>query len=534
MDRTGVAGAGVRSRWMTVLAGAAVAALMVPGPSAMAAAFGGVSTAAGTGSIGGTVTGLGGVPIEGLQVWVQTTAGANATYAMTGPDGTYLVGPVPDDDYEIQLIFAPPSPVYPSGYYDANAPGHFSMTSTDATPVTVTGADVAGIDVELPEARRVRGTIMGADLSTVADAYLSVCRLPAGTTCAAAVTAPDGTFTSELVLDGDYRLGVSAPDPYFSGWYAAGAPGSYVADVASAGSVTVSGADVTGLSMTLPVGHTLSGTVTAADAGPLDGVAISACPAPPSGPCADTSTAADGTYVTPILGDADYTVHLAPPSPYLAGWYAAGPTPNFSADAAGAGSVTVAGADVASIDVTVPVAPPPPLGAPPTPSPTPSPTPVPGPFLPAPHPYAELEPTLPPLPPSLVLAPAPMSAPVPAPLGAPASAVAPSVPAPSSIRIHTSIGGRTGGPRTLTRHARAIVVVTAITDRAMAGRLLHVWVRRGAGPWRDLYVRRVDAHGVARFTLTAQDEIGVRFQWRGDATVRPAWGDVVRIRAIGR
>jgi len=70
------------------------------------------------------------------------------------------------------------------------------------------------------------------------------------------------------------------------------------------------------------------------------------------------------------------------------------------------------------------------------------------------------------------------------------------------------------------------------TDLAMAGELLHVWIRRAGGAWLDLTTRRVDQFGIARYTYAAAGDTQLQYRWPGDARFLPAYASIYRIRTL--
>ena len=100
------------------------------------------------------------------------------------------------------------------------------VTPVSATPEVTTTVDGATI----------AGTITGGEPAVpLTGATVTACLAPEFTTCASPVTTgADGTYVTEPLPDGDYRIAVTGAAGFSDGFYAFGAPGSFTADPTSA------------------------------------------------------------------------------------------------------------------------------------------------------------------------------------------------------------------------------------------------------------------------------------------------------------
>lgn len=133
-----------RAGGLTFLAALCVAAMLPANGSAA------------VGSIAGTVTNAGtGVEIPGIEVCAYPfEAVGEPRCAVTGLDGTYLIGGLPPDEYEVEFR----SNDYVTQYYD----GHLSFSEADPDPVPVGSSPVSGIDAVMSRGGVIEGTVITA------------------------------------------------------------------------------------------------------------------------------------------------------------------------------------------------------------------------------------------------------------------------------------------------------------------------------------------------------------------------------------
>ena len=81
--------------------------------------------------------------------------------------------------------------------------------------------------------------------------------------------------------------------------------------------VVVGGADTSGIDASLEVGGSISGTLTGAGVGPLEGILVEACTVDLPIVCGYGGTVAGGTWSIEALGVGDYTVLFRPSSGFV-------------------------------------------------------------------------------------------------------------------------------------------------------------------------------------------------------------------------
>jgi protocatechuate 3,4-dioxygenase beta subunit len=205
--------------------------------------------------VSGQVRSAAGVPIAGITVTlcqVQPTGGGclpapGVASVVSDVYGSFALSGVLPGSYLLRFEDDSPQPTYAAGYY---GPGGFALEPGQATAVQVRGGDVGGLEAVLPVGHSLRGRLAGG-LAGAASVQLQACT-PDGTACFFGEPAPDGSFAVGPLADGAYVLSVTAytyggplPPLYWS-------PAGPVADPAAAGTVTVQGQDVSGLSLPLP------------------------------------------------------------------------------------------------------------------------------------------------------------------------------------------------------------------------------------------------------------------------------------------
>jgi len=135
-----------------------------------------------------------------------------------------------------------------------------------ASPVT------AGIDIQLPVGNTISGTLKNTDGDPLPGFSVSACT-PDEDCIGDAETDDSGAFEINGLPPDTYVLsfGPIEQSDYLRGWYAIGGP---VTDAADATPVDASAGDVAGVAIVANAGLSISGTVTGAGAGGLDGVQV--------------------------------------------------------------------------------------------------------------------------------------------------------------------------------------------------------------------------------------------------------------------
>jgi hypothetical protein len=291
--------------------------------------------------ITGTVTGPDGTQLA--NIWVSANAGDFNVGASTGPDGTYSLA-VPAGSYTVS--FNDPSDNYVNGCYSSSG---FTTDQGDCTPVDVTTSDVGGIDVQMPLALYITGTVTGSDGSPLAGIHVIALDQAAGNFLTWTSTATDGTYTL-AVPPGSYTLGFNEPNSdYVGGCYSSS---GFTTDQGACSPVDVTTSDVGGIDVQIPTGLKISGTVTGPSGTPLADIELTTNW---EWPWTWTVTGSDGTYSLAVPAGS-YTVTIYDPSgTYVGGCYDSSSSSGFS-DQGACTPVSVTNQDVSGIDVTMPLA----------------------------------------------------------------------------------------------------------------------------------------------------------------------------------
>lgn len=260
-------------------------------------------------SIAGRVTDAQGVGLVGIDVTARSPLGGSPT-VQTASDGTYSVGGLMADSY--RLWFSDSTRVHTGGYYSAAG----LTQDWDAASVVTVPPDASGIDVALPAALHISGTVTGPDGTALAGIAVSATTGLAG---GATTTAANGTYTIGGLPAGEYRIAFrDASADYASGYYG---DSGFTPSASNARDVVLP-PDATGINVQLPLGLRVSGMVRGTDVAELDNVAVTACPVDIEATCGTANTAADGSYVVRGLNAAVYTVYFVDRSKsHLAGFY---------------------------------------------------------------------------------------------------------------------------------------------------------------------------------------------------------------------
>ena len=295
--------------------------------------------------ISGTVTDAHGDPLPGISLEADGADGSIRTgTSPSASDGSYSLM-VPPGDYTV--IFQDDSYTYVPGCYATDG---FTANANACSTVTISAGGVSGINVTLPLAQHISGTVYGPDgttpLADVGPINVQV-NYPNwfGTR-----TRPDGTYTL-AVLPGVYALGFNDDTAtYVGGFYDSNSPGNYFTVDQNAGTpVDVTTADASEINVAMPRGVTISGTVYEPDGStPLANINVNAYnPTFGNG----TQTDNNGDYAIAVLPNAAYTMWFHDNTgTYVDGCYASS---GFTADWNACTPVTVADSGVASINVVM-------------------------------------------------------------------------------------------------------------------------------------------------------------------------------------
>ncbi len=290
-------------------------------------------------SVSGTVTDSGGAPISGINVNVNPTASGPSGWAQTGPDGTYLTGPLPLGDYRVQFSTPGPAPAWATQFWHQQP----SWNTADILTITADDAPIhAGIDAVLSAAATISGTVTGPQGQPVGgicvNAIINTANGLDG--LANTTTAPDGTYALTGLSPMDVE--VLFDDCNHVGPYARQAwQGSRTLNDATPIIVTA-GAIINHIDAQLVAAGSITGTVRNDNHLPLAGICVQATTDTFVGGL--TSTDNNGNYSLVLDRPGDYHVQFVDCSPtptYAGKWWTAPPSSD-------RGTVTVAPGAVAS------------------------------------------------------------------------------------------------------------------------------------------------------------------------------------------
>jgi hypothetical protein len=198
-------------------------------------------------SITGTVTAAG-RPIEGVAVRAERVGGtvpfvAGPRFTVTGPDGTYRFDGLPIADQWVQ--FTPTGAALAPQFYDAQP----SRLTANRVAVSA-GATNSGVDAALTPSGAIAGVVLGPGGAVMPGAFLQISI--DGNDTRFAQTGADGSFTVDgLAASGDWQI------------FTTPSTGSFAQ--ASTTTVGVVADQTTAVTIRLPAGSQITGTVLTAD-----------------------------------------------------------------------------------------------------------------------------------------------------------------------------------------------------------------------------------------------------------------------------
>jgi hypothetical protein len=107
--------------------------------------------------ISGTVTDSAAQTLDGIDVYADSTGLLDYSGYFSTEDGLYEVSVAPSTSYT--LDFVDEGGTYASGYYTTSTTSKFTYDYSAATSVAVASADVGNIDIALPPAIHIAGTV---------------------------------------------------------------------------------------------------------------------------------------------------------------------------------------------------------------------------------------------------------------------------------------------------------------------------------------------------------------------------------------
>lgn len=288
-----------------------------PAPTAdrtAGAVDGAVEAAAVTATLSGRVLDSTGAPLAGVEVHVGDVVPADGV-PLTAADGTWTLTEVPARTYRVMFRMVDGSGTYPV-YWNGTTYGTYSSSG----PAVTVGAGESrdGLDVTYIE-NTVTGTVTGGG-APVAGATVSLHARRTSSALAQTVrTDADGTWTARWLLPDYYLVRVVPPEGsgLAEAWWGHHGNSYYVVDFDDSTPRTEQGVDVD-----LPVESRLGGRVVDLAGRPVAGTRVALWTR--DGFAAYATTAADGTYQFLRLGEGDYAVQVAHPSPSVVPAYLGG------------------------------------------------------------------------------------------------------------------------------------------------------------------------------------------------------------------
>ena len=165
-------------------------------------------------SVSGTVTDTSSDPIADAKVQVLTTSGTRIGSATTAADGTYTIAGVDATHYRVKVS----ATLYATEYFGSDTGPNQGFPVDQQRPVA--GVNATGIDVQLPLASDIRGTLMagsapvpGATVFLMADDGSG--ESPAAVGFESTSTGDDGTFVFAHLPARNYFVVIADPEGRF-------------------------------------------------------------------------------------------------------------------------------------------------------------------------------------------------------------------------------------------------------------------------------------------------------------------------------
>lgn len=246
--------------------------------------------------IKGTVTDEGGKGIPNASVTIYAS-GSYSPYEYITADsaGKFASSGLAAGDYAVSFSATD----YISEYWDNKA------FSNDATPITITNADVTLVPA-LTKAAKITGKVTDADGKPVVNAPVYASTSNAGSSTS---TDSNGQYTLSYLREGSYKVRFGPAGILGQQWYKNSATEAGATSVAVTAGNTVSDIDAS-----LQEAGSIAGTVTGSDKKTISGTTVSVQGVYPFNYWASTTTGADGKYVLPGLSDGKYRVQFTPAS----------------------------------------------------------------------------------------------------------------------------------------------------------------------------------------------------------------------------
>ncbi|MDQ2677103.1 MAG: carboxypeptidase-like regulatory domain-containing protein, partial [Actinomycetota bacterium] len=275
-------------------------------------------------AVTGTVRDSRGTGQADTHVTVSSVDGAISSSALSGPDGTYRTGPLPDGAYHVRFD-GPASSGQPVQYWK----GTWTRSAAAALDLSASaGSEHPEVDASMVEGAVIDGVVTddaGTPLAGICVGAYQRTDGSAGDGLGAATTAPDGSYslTNLPPVETLVQFSDCNGTGYVSEWYSE-ATRSTDAKVA----YLEPGARLFGVDARLTRGASISGRVTDTDGTPLDQICVSAVredgDEDTGKPMTRATTDADGTYRLGGLGAEPVVVGFHDCNevgPYLEQWF---------------------------------------------------------------------------------------------------------------------------------------------------------------------------------------------------------------------
>lgn len=253
-------------------------------------------------AISGLVTDAAGRPLSGVGILVATLDGVQVGepgYPSTGEDGTYTVSGLAAGRYHVCFL--------PNDTYSRECRGDAPFDFTADSLLTIRGAQhLRGVDAVLDLKVSLSGRVISPSGAAVPDATVTVHSQGAEFT---ATSDADGRYVVEQVEKGSASLCVTPPAGTLTSrcWRDVAPDGDWTP-------IAVGSSNLTGYDVILPLGASVTGTVTDTNGAPVPGTLVTVTP---QWPLRDTepryaTTDQNGGYAVTGLLAGPYTVCFQP------------------------------------------------------------------------------------------------------------------------------------------------------------------------------------------------------------------------------
>lgn len=271
----------------------------------------------------------------------------------TALNGTYLVNQLVPGKYTVEIVNYDDAVNLQSGWYTTTNTAHFNAAQAGASQVDVTLGNKTGINSTVPIGFKISGIVhLGA--TSVAGVSVQVCTVT-GYMCRTALTIAGGVYTVQGLAPGQYTIYASKSDQnYVDGYYRTLVANNFTPTASLATKLTITTANLTGKTFTLPVGFTITGFVKTTGNVALAGAGVSV-----NGlRYRTTSTTSTGAFT--VLGLPAGTYQVAVTNPYTQPtlgdvFYKSGVTGQYTWDPAAASNVVITTASKALGTIQDPV-----------------------------------------------------------------------------------------------------------------------------------------------------------------------------------